>query len=159
MISLKLENLARMWRIAWRFQIFLIATDLFLFIRDAVYAHIRQYKKILCCTNNCCVHKKKCFIWKLTLRNKIMWATKKYVVATKKKVWHPKQDSCCLNMFSVAQKRITCLQKMVPVAYKYMLNWLKMFRVAQKILWFNGAPNIHSVYRTSQPRCTVKKCS
>ena len=64
-----------------------------------------------------------------------MWVTKKYVVATKKIMWHPKEDSCWLNMFSVAQKRNTCLQKMVPVAYKYMLNWLKRFCVARKILW------------------------
>ena len=38
-------------------------------------------------------------------------------------------------MFSVAQKRNTYLQKIVPVVYKYMLNWLKRFCVAQKILW------------------------
>ena len=99
MISLKPENLARRWRIVWHFQIFLMATDLFLFIRDVLYAHIRQHKKILCCTNNCCVNKKKCFTWKLTLRNKIIWATKKYAVATKKIMWHPKEDSCCLSMF------------------------------------------------------------
>ena len=64
-----------------------------------------------------------------------MWVTKKYVVATKKIMWHPKEDSCWLIMFSVAQKRNTYLQRMVPVAYKYMLNWVKKFCVAQKILW------------------------
>ena len=34
----------------------------------------------------------------------------------------PGFTSSRLNMSSVAQKRNTCLQKMVPVAYKYMLN-------------------------------------
>ena len=118
---------------------------------QAAQKNLALHKQLLC-------QQKKCFTWKLLLRNKIMWATKKCVVATKKIMRHPTEDSCCLNMFSVAQKRITCLQKMIPVAYKYMLNWLKMLCVAQKILWFNGAPDIHSVYRTSQPRCTVKKC-
>ena len=40
------------------FQIFLMAAHLFLFIHDVPYAHIRQHKKILCCTKNCCVNKK-----------------------------------------------------------------------------------------------------
>ena len=64
-----------------------------------------------------------------------MRVTKKYVVATKKIMWHLKDDSCWLNMFSFAHKRNTCLQKIVPVGYKYMLNWLKKFCVARKILW------------------------
>ena len=38
-------------------------------------------------------------------------------------------------MFSIAQKRNTCWQKIVPVVRKYMLHWLKKFCVARKILW------------------------
>ena len=72
LISLKQENLARRWRTAWRFQIFLMASHLFLFIRDVLYAHTRQHKKILCCTKSCCVNKKKYFTQKLTLCNKII---------------------------------------------------------------------------------------
>ena len=84
LISPKLENLARMWRIAWRFQIFLMATDPFLFIRDVLYAHIRQHKKILRCTNNCCVNKKNvshesyCCATKLCeLQKNVLWQQKK----------------------------------------------------------------------------------
>ena len=66
-----------------------------------------------------------------------MWVTKKYVVATNKIMWHPKEDSVSKRrlMFSVAQKMNTYLQKMVPVVYKCMLYWLKKFCVARKILW------------------------
>ena len=64
-----------------------------------------------------------------------MWVTKKYVVATKKYMWHPKEDSRWLNTFSVAQKMNTYLQKMASVVYKYVLHWLKKFCVARKILW------------------------
>ena len=46
-----------------------------------------------------------------------------------------KKDPCWLNMFIVAQKRNMCLQKLVLIAYKYMLNWLRNFCVARKILW------------------------
>ena len=48
LISLKLKNLARRWITAWRFQIFLMATHLFVFIHDVLYAH-RQHKNMLCC--------------------------------------------------------------------------------------------------------------
>ena len=122
------------WRTAWPFQIFLIATHLLLFIHDVLYAHIRLHKKILCCTKNCCVNK--------TIVSHRSWCcaiklcgSQKNMLWRKKELWHLKEDSCWLNMFSVAQKRNTCLQKMVPVAYKYMLNWLKKFCVARKILW------------------------
>ena len=112
-------------------------TSVSLYSRCSFYAHIRKHKKILCCTKNYVSNKKS--MWniyvKLTLRNKIMWITKKYVVATKKNMWHPKEDSCWLNMFNVAQKTNTCLQKMVLVAHKYMLNWLKKFCVGRKIFW------------------------
>ena len=146
------------WWTAWRFQIFLIATHLFFFIHDVLYAHIRLHKEILCCTKNCCVNKKNISHRSWCCANKIMWVTKN-MLWRQKIMWHPKEDSCWLNMFSVAQKRNTCLQKMVPVAYKYMLNWLKKFCVARKILWFvqklkmvsinisnfcrNGAPYIY----------------
>ena len=109
-----------------------MATHLFLFIHDG---HIRQHKKILCCTKTIVSNKRN--IWnfyvKLTLRNKIIWVTKIYLMATKKIMWHPKESSRWLNMFSVTQKTNTCLQKMVPVTYKYMLNWLKKFCVARNI--------------------------
>ena len=48
---------------------------------------------------------------------------KKNVLATKKIMWHSKENSCWLKIFSAAQKRNTCSQKIVPVAYnKYMLS-------------------------------------
>ena len=114
-----------------------------------------------CVAQTIVVSTKKMFHMKVNVAQENYMSHKKICCGDKKELWHPKEDSCCLNMFSVAQKRITCLQKMVTVAYKYMLNWLKMFRVAQKIPWFNGTPNIHSVYRTSQPRCmycVLKNC-
>ena len=84
-----------------------------------------------------------------------MWVTKICVVATKKIMWHPKENSCWLNMFSVAQKTNTCLQKMVPVAYRYMLNWLKNFCVPGKIFWYptkikDGALDVTNFF----PNCT-----
>ena len=104
---------------AWCFQIFLMATHLFFFIHDVLYAHIRQHKKMLCSTKNCFVNKK-IFRIEVSVATKIIWVTKK-CCGNKEIMWHPKEDSCWLNMFSVAQKRNTYLQKMVPVVYKYML--------------------------------------
>ena len=45
MISLWLENLARRWRVAWRFQIFLMATDLFLFTQMLFMLTLGSTKK------------------------------------------------------------------------------------------------------------------
>ena len=56
-------------------------------------------------------------------KENMLWQQKKLRDTQKKK-----------SLFSVAQNRNTCLQKMVPVAYKYMLNRLKKFCVARKIL-------------------------
>ena len=63
-----------------------------------------------------------------------MLVTKKYFVATKKIMWHPKEDSRWLNMFSVA-KGIHIYKEMVPAVCKYMLYWLKKFCVARKVVW------------------------
>ena len=46
-----------------------------------------------------------------------MRVTKKYVVA-EKNMWHPKEDS--VHMFSVAQKRNTYLQRIVPVVWSFI---------------------------------------
>ena len=43
-------------------------------------------------------------------------------VATKKICDTQKRDLCWLNIFSIGQKMNTCLQKIVPVVYKYMLK-------------------------------------
>ena len=83
-----------------------------------------------CCTKNCCVNKK-IFQIEVSVSQQNYVSHKKYVVATKKIMRHPKEDSGWLNVFSVAQKRNPCLQKWVPIAYKSMLNWLK-FCVAEK---------------------------
>ena len=106
----------------------------YLYREDVLCAHIRQHKKILCCTKSCCVNKK-IFHIEVNVAQQNYVSHKKICCGDKKIMWHPKEDSCWLNMFSVAQKRNPCLQKMVPVAYKYMLNWLKKFCVARKILW------------------------
>ena len=47
---------------------------------------------------NCYVNKKKIFHIEVNVAHKIMWVTKKYVVATKKIRWHPKEDSFWLNV-------------------------------------------------------------
>ena len=112
---------------------FLIATHLFFFIHDVLYAHIRQHKKILCCTKTVVSTKKIFHIevnvaqWNYVRQRKICYGDKKNY-DTQKKIHG---DSICLVLH---RKRNTCLQKMVPVAYKYMLNWLKKFCIARKII-------------------------
>ena len=54
-------------------------------------------KTVTCCTKNYVVSAKKIFHIEVTLHTKIMWVTKKYVVATKKIC-----DSCWVNMLRVA---------------------------------------------------------
>ena len=111
---------------------FLRTTHLFLFIHDILYVHIRQHKKILCCTKNYCVNRKN-ISHKVNVTQQNYVSHKKICCGNKKNYVTPKKGSCWLNMFSVAQKRQTFFQKLVPVAY--MLNWLKKFCVARKILW------------------------
>ena len=131
MISQKLENRARRWRTAWHFQTFLMTTNLFLLIRDILY--IPCLYSVLAVQKNCYSTKKK-NSHKVMLRTKIVESQKD--VLRKQKNVTTKRDSCSLNMFSVAQKENTCWQKkLAPVVYKYMLNWLKKFCVARKILW------------------------
>ena len=60
-----------------------------------------------------------------------MWVTK-HCCGNKRNYWHPKGDSCWLDIFSAAQKRNANLQEMVPVVH--VLYWLKKFCVARKIL-------------------------
>ena len=64
-------------------------------------------------------------------RKEICCGHKKNYVTPKRRLILTREDSCWLNMFSVAQKRNTCLQKMAPDAYEYMLCWLKKFCVAR----------------------------
>ena len=59
-------------------------------------------------------------------KKNMLWRQKK-LYDTQKKIH---VDSICLVLH---RKRNTCLQKMVPVAYKYMLNSLKKFCIARKI--------------------------
>ena len=70
-----------------------------------------------------------------------MRVTKKYVVA-KKNMWHPKEDSYWLNMFSVAQKRNTYLQRMVPVVWSFIKKTDKRYIECQRMKtsdneWYN----------------------
>ena len=65
----------------------------FLFIHDVLYAHIRQHKKILCCTKNCCVNKK-IFHIEVNVAQQNYMSHKKYVVATKKISDTSKKDPC-----------------------------------------------------------------
>ena len=60
------------WRTARRFQIFLIATHLFVFILYVLYAHIRQHKKNFVLHKKLLCQQKKYFTQKLMLHNKIM---------------------------------------------------------------------------------------
>ena len=131
MTSLKLQNWAIRWRTAWRFQIFLMAIHLF------------HFSFCTCCTKNCYVlHRKTMLCQQVNVSYRSYLAHQNYVSHKKiccgnKKSCDTQKErpKCWLNMFSVAQKRVTCRQKIVPVVYKYMLYWLKKFCVAQKILW------------------------
>ena len=109
-----------------------LATLLFLIIHDILYAHILYvlHKKLLRVALKSCISKKIFHIEVTLCQNYV--SHKKYVVGTEKIISHPKVR---LNMFSVAQGRNTCWQKIVSVVYKYMLHWLKKFSVAQKIVW------------------------
>ena len=120
----KARKSARRLRTAWHFQIFLMATHLFLFIHDVLVLN----KKL--------ESTKKIFHIEVNIVQQNYVHHKKICCGDKKIMWHLKEDSCWLNMFSIAQKRNLCLQKMVTVAYKYMLNWLKKFCVTRKILWY-----------------------
>ena len=88
-----------------------------------------------------------------------MWATKKYAVATKKIMTLKRRFMLTEN---VAQKRDTYLQKIVPVAFKYMLNWLKSFvsrekyfDVVQKLKMV--AINVPNFCRNGAPFCLSQK--
>ena len=88
-----------------------------------------------------------------------MWATKKYAVATKKIMTLKRRFMLTEN---VAQKRDTYLQKIAPVAFKYMLNWLKSFvsrekyfDVVQKLKMV--AINVPNFCRNGAPFCISQK--
>ena len=83
-ISPKLKNRSRRLRIALRFQIILMATDLFLVIHDGLF---RLLTFCTCCTKKCYVLHK--ILWKnLSHRSYVARqnyvSNKKYVVTTKK---------------------------------------------------------------------------
>ena len=111
---------------------------MFLFIHGILCAHIppsiwffkRHYvlHKKLCCAN------KNVFHIELLLHTKIMWV-KKNSLWQQKRLCDTQKNSCWLNMFSVAQKRIAWRQNIVSIVYKCMLHWLKKFCVARKLLW------------------------
>ena len=50
---------------------------------DVIYAHIRQHKKVLYCTKNCCVNKKNIFRIEINVAQQNYVSRKKYGVATK----------------------------------------------------------------------------
>ena len=60
---------------------------------DVIYAHIRQHKKVLYCTKNCCVNKKSIFRIEINVaqqnyvsRKKICCGNKKYYVTPRKRL-------------------------------------------------------------------------
>ena len=85
MISLKLENKKPEGGEQVGFQIFLMATHVFLFIHAILYAHILYvlHRNLLHVAQKTVVSTKKYFTLKLTPEAKIMPVTKRYVVATK----------------------------------------------------------------------------
>ena len=102
------------WRTAWRFQIFLIATHLFLFIHDVLYAHIRQHKKILCCTKTV-VSTKKIFHIEVNVaqqnyvsHKKICCGDKKRYVTPKRRLMLTKYVSCCTEKEYVFTNNDSC---------------------------------------------------
>ena len=114
LISPKLENLARMWRIAWRFQIFLMATDPFLFIRDVLYAHIRQHKKS-CVAQTTVVSTKKMFHMKVIVAQqnyvsykKMCCGNKKNYVTPNRRLMLSKYVQCCTEKDYVFTKNDSC---------------------------------------------------
>ena len=84
--------------------------------------------KISCVAQKTVVsQKKKIFQIEVNFAQQNYVGHKKNVLWQQKKLCDvPKKDSCWLNTLGVAERRNTCLQKMVPVAYKYMLSWLKV---------------------------------
>ena len=88
--ALKLENRARRWRIVSRFQNFFMVTHLFLFIHDIRYAYIHK-KNVRCFTKAYVASTKKIISHRSYVATKIMWVTKKHVVATKQIMWHPEE--------------------------------------------------------------------
>lgn len=90
-------------------------------------------KEVTCRTKNCCVlHTKLCCVYVRHLN--YVWFIKN-TLWLQKIIWHSKD---WLNMFSVAQKRNTCWQKIVvPVVYKCILSvhWLGEFCIARKMFF------------------------
>ena len=96
---------------------FLMATHLFFFIHDILYAHILYvlHKKLLRVAQKTMLWQKKKFHIEVTLRTKIMGVTKKYVVAIKKIMWHPKERlmltkyvQCCKEKEYMLAKNSSC---------------------------------------------------
>ena len=68
--------------------------------------------------------------------------SQKNMLWQKKNMWHPKEDSYWLNMFSVAQKRNTYLQRMVPVVWSFIKKTDKRYIACQRMKtsdneWYN----------------------
>ena len=64
---------------------------------------------------------KKIFLIEVNVAHQNHASHKKICCGKKKKnMWHPIEDSYWLNMFSVAQKRNTYLQRMVPVVWSFI---------------------------------------
>ena len=115
-----------------------MATRLFLlfalfFMLTICLLFFSSLKEVTCRTKNCCVlHKKLCCVYVRHLN--YVWFIKN-TMWLQKIIWHSKD---WLNMFSVAQKRNTCWQKIVvPVVYKCILSvhWLGEFCIARKMFF------------------------
>ena len=126
MISPKWENLTRRWRTAWCLPIFLMATHLFLFIHDVLYARILYmlHKKCYRVVQKTMLYHKK-IIHVEVCRAPKLWVTKNMLWQQKKLLDSQKRDPCWQNIFSVAQKRNTIWQKTVSVVCKCILYCLK----------------------------------
>ena len=145
------------WRTAWRFQIFLIATHLFLFIHDVLYAHIRLHKKILCCTKTV-VSTKKIFHIEVNVaqqnyvsHKKICCGDKKRYVTPKRRLMLTKYVSCCTEKEYVFTKNDSCCMWIY-------IELIKKVLCRTKILWCgtNIEDGVHKCYSFLSERRAIR---
>ena len=113
-----------------------MTTGLFLLIHDIIYMLtfiLRVFCKKLLYVAQKNVSTKKIFHIKLRCAPKLCESQKMCCGNKKKSFYTQKRNSCWLNMFSVAQKRNTCWT-IVPIVYKYMLNWLQKFWIQTSVV-------------------------
>ena len=134
MISLKLDNQARRWRMVSHFQIFLTFITLFtIFFTFTFCACCSKNQKPLRVALKTVVLTKTIYMFhvEVTLCRKIMWITNKYLAATKTIMWQPKEGLMLTKCGCCCKEKGFLLTK----SSSYMLYWLKKFCVKRKKLW------------------------